>query len=459
MKTPAIPFFALLGCSLTACVEEKTDSTDTDTVDTDTVDTGAVEDSGDTGTDSDDISALVGLWTLDSSTSAGYYGDVTTTFPNETGTSYEGYGTSWSNLRTEVSFFDIAETGDGSLISSITETVTSIVNGVEIYSSTTGTSEVNTYLYATFGGDSDSYAMSFFGMELSCNLTSGILSCETDEFSLELSEGGEIPEDFEEYAEDYPDTPEYTKEACVDTTISTTGNSLEWGGFEDIDNDVALSCTYEVFSYDTFAWETVNSPDEDDLVFAFEAPNDGCFVFNSIGTDFTHGIQLQTTCDSETVLSCSTTNRLEHGMEAGETVLVVIDGEEGNDQVFNLSINERALDALPVDTSAMDTTAWTGEFIDDIACGNNSANKQFLWTAIATGTATFDLSGSDFNAVIQVEEATCGGGEPVCNGANPTLSFEVVQGSEYIIRLGGSTGFFGEEVPTGTLSMSISIAQ
>lgn len=467
MKTTSIPFLALLGCSLTACGEEKdTEITDVDTADIDTDDTGAVEDSGDTGTSSGDISALVGLWTLDSSTSADFYGEMsTTTFPNEMGSSYDGYGSSWSESRTEAQFFEILDTGYVSLIRSIIVSSESILNGLEIVSSSAGYSEVDGYFSATMTEDSSSYIMTTFGIELSCNLTSGTLNCEGGDFTLELSEGGVIPEDFEEYAEDYPETPEYIKEACVDATITTTGNALEWGGFENVDNDVALSCTYEVFSYDTFQFETVTSPDADDFIFAFEAPNDGCFVFNSTGTDFNHGIQLQATCDSE-ALSCSTTNRLEHGMEAGEEVLVVIDGDEGNDQVFNLSINERSLDVLPADTSAMDTTGWTGEYIDDIACGNNGANKQFLWTATATGTARFDLTGSDFDTVLQVEEAVCGGGETICNDNNVAtnsvqslLDIEVVQDTEYIITLGGSSGFFGEEPATGTLSLSISIPQ
>ena len=470
MKTTAIPFFTLLGCSLTACGDEKdTETTDTDTNDQDTSDTG---DTNDTAENIGDISAVIGAWTLDSiSYSYSYYGETyTTTFPRETADFYEGYGVSWSQSTAMAIFFDILETGDIELVYNYSEMRTISIDGIEIYSDVSGYSYVNSYyFYATISEDSDSYTIDFSGMLLSCTLSTGALSCIGDEVTWELSESV-IPEDFEEYAEDYPETPEYTKEACVDTTITTTGNALEWGGFEDVDNDVTFVCSHEVSSYEPYyygyygyygssSYEMVDAPDEDDLVFAFEAPNDGCFAFNTTGTDFTHGIQLQDSCDSE-VLNCSMTGRIEHGMEAGEQVLVVIDGEEGNDQLFNLSINEIPFnpsinDVLPADTSAMDTSEWTETV--DTSCARIGSAKTFSWTATATGTATFDLLASSFDTVIQVEENSCGRVD-ACNdqylGNQSLLEMEVEEGSEYTISIGG---YYGDR-DSGILSMNISIA-
>ena len=83
----------------------------------------------------------------------------------------------------------------------------------------------------------------------------------------------------------------------------------------------------------------------EDLVFAFQAPNDGCFAFNTKGTNFNHGIQLMDSCDATEALSCTAeSNRLEHEMIAEEEVLVVIDGTTGSEMFFNLSINELNFD-------------------------------------------------------------------------------------------------------------------
>lgn len=445
MKKEVLPFFALLGCSLTACGEKEIE-TDTEP---------SAEDTGDPDTTVSlgDISAVIGGWSLDSY-SYSYNGEMNTlTFPSEDAYTYEGYGIAWSRDTTYSYFFDILVSGDIEFITSNSTTRVLNIDGVEIYSNSYGYSELSGT--ATIREDGGTYVMDFNG-DLDCSLTSGEMICSSDERGMGFSEGV-APEDFESLSDDYPATPEYTKEDCIDTTITATGDALEWGGFEGVGNDVALVCS----SYNSSSYETVDALDQDDLVFAFEAPNDGCFAFNTIGTTFDLGIQLQDACDSEGILDCSMTGRIEHEMESGEEVLVVIDGASAASQAFNLSINEvttadlSAVVALPADTSDINTSAWTGE--DEISCTTGSATKQFLWIASDTGTATFDLAGSDFDTVIQVNEIACGA-ESYCNDDNVAaesyqsiLDVEVEQGVEYVITLGGYDG------DTGSLTMSITI--
>ena len=453
MKTDAIPFFALLGCSLTACGDKEIE-TETE------IDTEPSAEDTDTTVSLGDISAIIGEWTIDSIEET-YYGEVyNTLYPKETADSYEGYGISWSGVTTEALFFDILDTGDIELSYSVTNSAVLTIEGVEIYSNSYGYSAQSDFGWTVSESDG-SYSMDTGNGDLACTLTGTALSCAMDGFAIEFSEGADIPEDFESLSDDYPATPEYTKEDCVDTAITATGDALEWGGFEGVGNDVALVCSEEVYSYDSYSYETVDALDQDDLVFAFEAPNDGCFAFNTVGSTFDIAIQLQDACDSEGVLDCSMTGRIEHGMESGEEVLVVIDGASDAAQAFNLSINEvlaadlSAVVALPADTSAINTSAWTGE--DEISCTTASATKQFLWIATDTGTATFDLAGSDFDTAIQVNETACGG-EAFCNDDNAAaesyqsiLDVEVEQGAEYVITIGG----YGGE--TGSLTMSITI--
>ena len=452
MKNKAIPFFAILSCFLTACEDKETDTLELDT-DTDTdIDSGETGETGETLDPTEDGSLLVGGWTQTSSTSIGSNGDVhTVEYPEEDIDIFEGYGIIRTESSTNALFFDISTEETMHLTVSKSYSSSFSIDGVVIYSSSYGFSEVVADFDGSISGEIGFYAMDINGAELSCTLSSDVLSCEGDGFSTEYSKGATIPEDFETIVENYPSTPNYSKEECVDARITTTGMALEWGGFESVGNDVALTCTYS----DGFP-----ATDADDLVFTFEAPNDGCFAFDTTGTDFMHGIQLQSSCASEEIIGCSLSNHVEHGLSIGEEVLVVIDGASAPDQVFNLSINEIPFnpsinDVLPVDTSAIDTSGWTEEV--DASCGIIGSAKTYLWTATATGTAVFNLLGSSFDTVMQVGEASCGV-EGICNDDNPEtfslqsrVDIEVEAGIEYLIAVGGYDG------DTGALVMNISI--
>ena len=130
-----------------------------------------------------------------------------------------------------------------------------------------------------------------------------------------------------------------------------------------------------------------------------------------------HGIQLLDSCDAEEALVCTTTsNRLEYEMAAGDEVLVVVDGASDIEQVFNLSINEvdnASFEALPSDTSAIDTSGWTEEV--QLSCASLGSEKRYSWTAPSTGTVVFDLSGSDFDSEIAIKETDCAAEELACD--------------------------------------------
>ena len=101
MKRTMIPLISALGCSLTACgekEEEEIEETDVDTEDTSS--------DPDTEVPLGDITALIGLWNLDSY-SVTYYGEVyETTFPDESVDNYEGYGLVWTDYSSD-SLFDM----------------------------------------------------------------------------------------------------------------------------------------------------------------------------------------------------------------------------------------------------------------------------------------------------------------------------------------------------------------
>ena len=470
MKTKVIPFFAALSCSLTACSEQKENSDeenveteDTDAEDTDTDDTDDT-DTDDTGDAVGDLTDILGLWTVNSQ---GFYG-YNISFPQEGAYTLEAYDVEWVQGYSRSIFQDISEDGTVEELVFLIETQHLMINGVEIYYSSVGESQLNEGSGYGYGYDeggmtiresSGGYIISNFGIELSCTLTGDMMSCADADgiFEMSLTKNTEgVPDDFFDITENFPETPEYTKEDCVDAAITTTGNSLQMGGFEDIDGDVAFQCEIS----DAYGYSASPAPNHEDLVFAFTAPNDGCFAFDTTGTNFEHGIQLMEACGEE-ALDCSMEGNLLREMSAGEEILVVIDGRERNDQVFNLHINEQSFDSssyeeLPADTSAMNNSSGWTAVVDTETCGTIENGKTWLWTAPSTGTANFDLAGSDFLVIMEVAEATCSGGDRYCNGetgfgGNSVLAVPVEQGMSYLVTVGGLWGV------TGNISLAVTI--
>ena len=463
MKNKAIPFFAALGCTLTACGEketEETEDTNVDTEDTDTEDTDTEDTDTDTDEEENDVSAVVDIWTLEAM-SYTYYGEVyETTFPDSYSYSYENYGTTWDSTRSSSIFLDIAESGEVAVIFSSSSASSFSIDGVEIYSYSYGYSSANS------GGfieqDGDSYLLDVDDEVFNCTLTEDLLHCESEERTADLRAGGEIPDDFENISENYPATPEYTKEDCIDAEITATGDALDWGGFDGVEDDMHVSCYYND-PYATYGYSY--SENLEDLVFSFTAPNEGCFAFDSTGTNFQHGIKLVNSCDTGE-LACSLTEHIEYGLEEGQEVLVVIDGVSAEEQVFNLSINELSLDnsmhdGLPSDTSALDVSSWTEEVESN--CGFISPAKTYLWTAPATGYLKFKLNNPTFEVIIKTEEAGCGGAATadcdIAGGgyyfapANYAHQRQVTEGNEYLITIGSAYG------DVGTLSMTLTLPE
>ena len=133
------------------------------------------------------------------------------------------------------------DSGDISMIQSSSYTESFSIDGVEIYNIDTAYSEY----YGTLGyirQDGASYAIGIDeDPEMSCTLTSDTLDCASDALSIQLTRNTTgIPETFEDVQANFPATPEYSKTECIDSTLTTTGNALEWGGFDGVEDDVAL---------------------------------------------------------------------------------------------------------------------------------------------------------------------------------------------------------------------------
>ena len=87
----------------------------------------------------------------------------------------------------------------------------------------------------------------------------------------------------------------------------------------------------------------------EDVIFAFEAPREGAFVFTTEGSDFDTVMHARTQCGGE-VIACNddiargnTASTLTVEMDAGDTVLIIVDGYD--QATGNLSITVSGTEA------------------------------------------------------------------------------------------------------------------
>ena len=445
MNTNSIPLIATLCCTLTACTGDKDTMEETEP---------SSEPSSETETETEevgDISAILGGWDVDSITQI-YYGETyETTYPTEETQSYEGYGITFSGSFLSSIILDFVEDGDVMYTESYTGTRSLQIDGEDAYSISYGGSYAYGYAIGSIRQSGDNYTIDLSG-ELDCTLTGDDLSCSASDgsFSLEMSRSAGPQESFESVDVDYAATPSYTKQECVDAQITAAGNALAWGGFgTEIDDDVAIECATD---------------NNQDLIFEFVAPNNGCFAFNTTGTNFAHSIQLMDSCNGEALKCNSSGPKVQHGLTAGESILVAIDGAAAEQQVFNLSINEVPFDVtsydslvLTDDEYSVNTAGWTDSV--ETSCTTLGASKTYLWVATSTGTATLSTLGSSFDTAIAVQAAECGADlecnddESYENGIlTSVLDFEVVQDAEYLISVGGYGGDSGDLLMTLTIA-------
>lgn len=139
---------------------------------------------------------------------------------------------------------------------------------------------------------------------------------------------------------------------CDGTNLgSMLGESLAAGELGEISH-VATTC----------AGEVVDGPDQ---VFAWTAPDDGTYVFDTNGSDVDTGIELLET-DCETVIACNdddgagASSLIRHEVTAGEVVVIVVFGYRGATDDYVLSVTE--------DGGATETDC--GDMLDNDRDGN-----------------------------------------------------------------------------------------
>ena len=192
----------------------------------------------------------------------------------------------------------------------------------------------------------------------------------------------------------------------------------------------------------------------------------GTSVVETCGSDFDTKIEIFSgTCAALTSLgcnddSCSLQSRFSFPCAAGTTYRICAGGYAGNSG--NLKIrayslcnggppgNDTCTNAYSLYDSQVYTSEYTACAMDDtnLPCTGQNTIYRGVWysfNATATGTATVDACGSDFDTKIVVFSGACGALTALgCNddfcGLQSSVSFPCVAGTNYLICAGGWGG-------------------
>ncbi|MGH1344848.1 MAG: hypothetical protein ACRBN8_25025 [Nannocystales bacterium] len=195
-----------------------------------------------------------------------------------------------------------------------------------------------------------------------------------------------------------------------------------------------------------------------DVAFQWIAPFTDYFVFDTVGSDFDTALYLLETCDGEEIACSDNANggvssRLVRRHEAGEQVVIVVDGETGQDGNAVLNINPVACPNSDLDGEALPGTftniAGTASFSSPCG-GDTGTERAFRYTAEETGLHSFRATSTDFQPIMNLQVGPeCGGEDLQCNGSNPgEVGGEVIRNLQagdavtLIVDSAGGTGEF-----------------
>jgi subtilisin-like proprotein convertase family protein len=289
-------------------------------------------------------------------------------------------------------------------------------------------------------------------------------------------------------------TVTWCSEAGVEYLILVHGFLDSAGNFRLDVSDDGVACTtppdcapppvctpdFVVGAPGTFPGDTTGATDDCDVFFSDGAdhiyevtlPNDGLWTFTLCGSTFDTKIEVGTTCCSSDVgtnddSDCGAGGTLQSTVTANLTAgtyFVTVDGFGGQTGAYTLDIskaagsNDDCVDATPLSGEGefgFDNSAASQDGPADATCtffGQDDIDNDvwFCWTATCNGTATVetcDLTGVD-TKIAAYDGCTCpptsilACNDDVC-GLRSSISFSVVSGQTYLLRIGTFPGASG----------------
>lgn len=199
---------------------------------------------------------------------------------------------------------------------------------------------------------------------------------------------------------------------CPDSDLGDALPNGASGDTSDGDNTVAGTCG------------GFTQPDD---TYLFTASQDGLYTFSTLTADFDTVVFVRDGDCGGVELACNDDysftpqSQVAVSLVDGQTVMVAVDGGTQSGS-YDLEIDfvdcpDEDLDSnLP--ESIDGTTIGAVDKLSMVGCGQvdvPAPDYVFEWTAPAAGAYTIDLGGSDYDTVLYVQDAACGGDELACN--------------------------------------------
>lgn len=232
--------------------------------------------------------------------------------------------------------------------------------------------------------------------------------------------------------------------ACPDADLGSALPAFAAGDTSSSDNTAAGSCG-------GFA-----QPDD---LYLFTAAQDGLYRFSTLGSALDTVMYVRDGgCDGPE-LGCNddadggTHSELALELVAGQSVMVAIDSlTDAGSYVLDIDLlpcPEADLgNASP--QSVGGTTIGAFDRLAMVGCGavdGNAPEHALLWTAPAAAQYTFDLAGSDYDTVLYVQDAACGGVELACNddaiGLQSSVTVDLAMDQSVVLVVSGWNGSIG----------------
>ncbi|MEM6992489.1 MAG: hypothetical protein AAF721_18390 [Myxococcota bacterium] len=231
---------------------------------------------------------------------------------------------------------------------------------------------------------------------------------------------------------------------CGESDVATTGVVVASGNTEAEDDTLTISCAMG---------------GGNDHIVSFTAPEAGEYVFETVDSEFDTALAAFDSCDFTSELACNDDaagqqSQITLTLESGQTVLLAIDGWNGEtgDWVLNINAGDDACVEATFDAEGSPAGAGTTVQQDeDIgqSCGNGGAVDHLVrFIAPATGTFTIDTFGSGYDTVLAAYTSCDPDSELVCNddaagGQQSQISLGMMEGQDVLIAVSGFAGATG----------------
>jgi hypothetical protein len=197
-------------------------------------------------------------------------------------------------------------------------------------------------------------------------------------------------------------------------------------------------------------------PGSGEAIFAFTAPSDALYSIDTIGSSYDTTLVVldlgcsELECHDDVVVG--TDSQIVMNLGQDETVLVVVDGYEGDEGDFNLHIQPVNCPADSLGSAVPQTVSGTTVGLPDVvapSCADpGSPEATYSFTAPADGTYTFDTLGSTFDTVLHIHDGDCFGPELDCDDdtvdVQSVVTLTLAAGQTVVVVVDGYGGDAGD---------------